>query len=60
MFSSKQELVLIPVDGGRKEIENILNLLVSDYALSSQPNSRKGGLIGLAAAALALGINVYR
>ena len=55
-----QDLVTVTGDTGRKEIEQILNLLVSDYALSSQPNSRKGGLLGLAAAALALGPGVHR
>ena len=52
-----QELASLPQDGGRREMEQIVSLLVNDYALSSQPNFRKGGLIGLAAAALALGPN---
>ncbi len=55
-----QDLVAVSGDAAKKDIEQILNLLVSDYALSSQPNSRKGGLIGLAAAALALGPGVHR
>uniref|UniRef100_A0A7S0EZA4 Vacuolar protein 14 C-terminal Fig4-binding domain-containing protein n=1 Tax=Hanusia phi TaxID=3032 RepID=A0A7S0EZA4_9CRYP len=46
--------------GGRQDIENILTILGNDYALSSQANLRKGGLIGMAAAALGLGGNAWR
>ena len=55
-----QDLAAIPCNGGFKEIEQILNLLISDYALSNQPNARKGGLIALAASALALGNSACR
>ncbi|CAG8772011.1 19713_t:CDS:2, partial [Racocetra persica] len=40
------------------KIRAILNKLVSDFACSQQANSRNGGLIGLAAASIALGPNV--
>ncbi|CAG8607608.1 10557_t:CDS:2, partial [Dentiscutata heterogama] len=40
------------------KIKAILNKLVSDFACSQQANSRNGGLIGLAAASIALGPNV--
>ncbi|KAF0523958.1 ARM repeat-containing protein [Gigaspora margarita] len=41
-----------------EKIKAILNKLVSDFAGSQQANSRNGGLIGLAAASIALGPNV--
>ena len=46
--------------GGRQDIERILTVLGNDYALSSQANLRKGGLIGIAAAALGLGADAWR
>ncbi|EKX49911.1 hypothetical protein GUITHDRAFT_104308 [Guillardia theta CCMP2712] len=46
--------------GGRQDIERILTVLGNDYALSSQANLRKGGLIGMAAAALGLGADAWR
>ncbi|KAL4234817.1 PtdIns(3 5)P(2) sythesis regulation factor [Mactra antiquata] len=38
-----------------QQIKAVLKILGDNFALSSNPNSRKGGLIGLAAAAIALG-----
>jgi hypothetical protein len=35
-------------------VETIVNVLVKDFAYSTQSNPRKGGLIGLAACAIAL------
>ena len=37
------------------QIRRLLKVLGQDFALSQNPNSRKGGLIGLAAIAIALG-----
>ena len=37
------------------QVKKILKILGDDFAGSSNPNTRKGGLIGLAAAAIALG-----
>ena len=37
------------------QIRRLLKVLGQDFALSLNPNSRKGGLIGLAAIAIALG-----
>ena len=37
------------------QIKAVLKILGDSFALSSNPNSRKGGLIGLAAASIALG-----
>mmetsp|Transcript_25432 Transcript_25432/g.61263 ORF Transcript_25432/g.61263 Transcript_25432/m.61263 type:complete len:723 (-) Transcript_25432:110-2278(-) len=37
-----------------EKINGIINVLVNEYAYSTQANSRKGGLIGLAATAIAL------
>ena len=36
-------------------IKEIIRCLKDEYTLSSNPNSRKGGLVGLAAIAIALG-----
>lgn len=38
-----------------QQVKAVLKILGDSFALSSNPNSRKGGLIGLAAAAIALG-----
>ncbi|XP_053402686.1 protein VAC14 homolog [Mercenaria mercenaria] len=38
-----------------QQVKAVLKILGDNFALSSNPNSRKGGLIGLAAAAIALG-----
>ncbi len=38
----------------KDKINSIINVLVKEFAYNAQPNHRKGGLIGLAAAALAL------
>lgn len=37
------------------QITKMLKVLGQDFTLSSNPNSRKGGLIGLAAMSIALG-----
>lgn len=37
------------------QIKKLLNVLERDFALSKNPNFKKGGLIGLAAVAVALG-----
>ena len=37
------------------QIKKLLKVLGNDFTLSQNPNSRKGGLIGLAAIAIALG-----
>ncbi|KAJ3038306.1 hypothetical protein HDV00_000817 [Rhizophlyctis rosea] len=41
--------------GDHKRVAAILNALIDDFAYSVVPNSRNGGLISLAAAAIALG-----
>lgn len=38
-----------------QQVKSVLKILGDGFALSSSVNSRKGGLIGLAAAAIALG-----
>ncbi len=38
-----------------QQIKKLLKVLGQDFALSQNPNSRKGGLIGLAAISIALG-----
>ena len=45
-------------DGNHTEIQKIISILSSEFALSQNPNSKKGGLIGLAACAIALGCQV--
>ena len=37
------------------KVEGLLRVLAQDFAMSANPHSRKGGLIGLAATAIALG-----
>lgn len=37
------------------QVKKLLRVLGQDFTLSQNPNSRKGGLIGLAATAIALG-----
>ena len=37
------------------QVQRLLKILSQDFALSMNPNSRKGGLIGLAAMSIALG-----
>ena len=37
-----------------ERINGVISVLVQQYAYSPQPNNRKGGLIGLAAIAIAL------
>lgn len=41
--------------GQKQQIKRMLKVLGHDFALSQNPNSRKGGLIGLAATSIALG-----
>ena len=36
-------------------IKQVISTLEHDFTLSSNPNSRKGGLVGLAATSIALG-----
>lgn len=43
------------VAGNTSHVKKVLKVLGQDFALSSNPHSRKGGLIGLAATAIALG-----
>jgi vacuole morphology and inheritance protein 14 len=46
----------------QKDFENIhklIQLVIRDFSFSSQPHSRNGGLIALAATAIALGPNVH-
>ncbi|XP_065676079.1 protein VAC14 homolog isoform X2 [Hydra vulgaris] len=38
-----------------KQIRKLINILTDEFAVSHNPHSRKGGLIGLAATAIALG-----
>jgi len=47
-------------DGHDDEVDRILRCLGRDFAQSNQANNRKGGLIGLAAAALGLGSEAHR
>ena len=37
------------------QIKQVISTLEHEFTLSSNPNSRKGGLVGLAATAIALG-----
>ena len=41
--------------GDMKQVARIATILTDEFAVSHNPNSRKGGLIGLAATAIALG-----
>ena len=52
LFRMTKEFVQTNQDG---QVKKILKILGEDFAGSSNPNTRKGGLIGLAAAAIALG-----
>ena len=45
-------------EGNTKEIEEAVAILGDEFTLAQNPNSRKGGLIGLAACAIALGNQV--
>jgi len=38
-----------------KQIRKLITILTDEFAVSHNPHSRKGGLIGLAATAIALG-----
>lgn len=42
------------VSNQTQQIKRVLKILGEDFALSHNPNTRKGGLIGLAATAIAL------
>ncbi|XP_033115389.1 protein VAC14 homolog isoform X1 [Anneissia japonica] len=44
--------------GATQQIMKLVNVLSRDFALSSNPHARKGGLIGLAATAIGLGKEV--
>ena len=37
------------------QVKQVISALEHDFTVSSNPNSRKGGLVGLAATAIALG-----
>lgn len=52
IFRMMKEFVQQNQDG---QVKKVLKILGEDFAGSSNPNTRKGGLIGLAAAAIALG-----
>lgn len=41
--------------GNTSQIQKVLKVLGEDFSLGHNPNQRKGGLIGLAAVAIALG-----
>lgn len=43
------------VSNDSSQIKHVICALEHDFTLSSNPNSRKGGLVGLAAASIALG-----
>ena len=51
-FRMTKEFVQLNQDS---QVKKVLKILGDDFAGSSNPNTRKGGLIGLAAAAIALG-----
>ncbi|XP_065199328.1 protein VAC14 homolog [Sycon ciliatum] len=44
--------------GDMKQVARIATILTDEFAVSHNPNSRKGGLIGLAATAIALGKHI--
>ena len=52
MYRMVKDLVMI---NDYSQIKQVVSALVHDFALSSSANSRKGGLVGLAATAIALG-----
>ena len=52
IFRMTKEFVQLNQDA---QVKKVLKILGEDFAGSSNPNTRKGGLIGLAAAAIALG-----
>lgn len=45
--------------GKKSHIKKVLKILGDEFALSSNPNARNGGFIGLAASAIALGKVCY-
>ena len=47
-------MLLLLLQGNTERVERIVQKLIADYAFSSQANCRKGGLLCLAAAAVAL------
>ena len=51
-FRTVKELMLV---NNTSQIQRLIRVLGQEFALSMNPNSRKGGLIGLAAMAIALG-----
>ncbi len=50
---------LHPVDD-RDRINNIITYLVDNFCQSPNAHNRKGGLIGMAAVAIGLGVNAYK
>ena len=52
LFRLTRECVAIP---NHVQIQKLIKVLGTDFALSQNSNMRKGGLIGLAAMAIALG-----
>ncbi|KAL5268345.1 hypothetical protein ACHWQZ_G002270 [Mnemiopsis leidyi] len=41
-----------------KQVRKVIDMLVNNFVLSQNPNAKKGGLIGVAAAAIALGKDI--
>jgi len=39
-------------------VKKVIDMLVNNFVLSQNPNAKKGGLIGVAAAAIALGKDI--
>ena len=52
LFRTVKDLL---VSNDSSQIKQVIYTLEHDFTLSSNPNSRKGGLVGLAAASIALG-----
>ena len=40
------------------QVRKVIDMLVNNFVLSQNPNAKKGGLIGVAAAAIALGKDI--
>lgn len=54
-FSTKRIIRDFLATGNHLEISKIVKFLSNNYVLSQNQNNKKGGLIGLAACAIALG-----
>ena len=52
IYRMVKDLVMLTDYG---QIKQVISTLEHEFTLSSNPNSRKGGLVGLAATAIALG-----